>query len=369
MHVVARRHPPVFTAADAPSDLGEDVVLTFNPGVVDLGRRLLMAYRADHGIEGDPHLTATSIGFAVSDDGVHWDSAGAPDAIDRQRALALLAPLEPHRDPEREFWRVYDPRLQRIEGLRWPLLMTLAVDTTSGLRPALLGSDDDGRTWTALELGLPDNRNVVLFPELIDGEVVRLERPGNDYGGSVMGAGRYSIWARRSADLQRWGGPRLVLRADELGAAATKIGPGAPPVRTDEGWLAIIHVTTEDPARQTGTARGWEQQWAKRYAAHAVLLDLDDPTRAIGWSSAPIIEPVDDHERRGYRHDVVFPGAVIVRAGDWAGESVTPTLWIYYGAADTVVGLAAIPLDDVLAAIDTGLDGARLRTDRGRRPS
>ena len=351
-----RRHGPVFSPKDAPASLGGDVVLTFNPGVVELGDHLLMAYRADHGAVGDPHITATSIGFAVSKDGRSWDADAAPPSIDRRRALELLAPLEPHRDLEREFWRVYDPRLQIVAGLPRPLLMTLAVDTTCGLRPALLASADQGETWTAVHLGLPDNRNVVLFPELVGDEIVALERPVNDYGGDGMGAGRYSIWARRSNDLERWGSARLLLRADEVGDGATKIGPGAPPVRTEQGWLAIIHVVKDDVTEDGSdeAVRGWEGSWTKRYSAHALLLDLDDPTRVIGWSAEPIIEPVEDHERHGYRNDVIFPGAALVRAGDWIHPSSEPTLWIYYGAADTCVGLASVPVADVLDAIDTG---------------
>lgn len=341
----------MFSPSDAPASLGDDVVLTFNPGVVDLGDHLLMAYRADHGAVGDPHITATSIGFAVSRDGRFWDPSTASPPIDRERALELLAPLEPHRDLEREVWRVYDPRLQLVAGLRRPLLMSLAVDTTSGLRPAVLASGDHGATWTAVHLGLPDNRNVVLFPELIGGDIVALERPANEYGGDGMGAGRYSIWARRSNDLERWGSDRLVVRADEIGHGATKIGPGAPPVRTEQGWLAIIHVTEDGVVE---SARGWEDTWAKRYSAHALLLDLDDPTKVIGWSSESIIEPVEDHERNGYRNDVIFPGAALVRPGDRTHGSDEPTLWIYYGAADTCVGLASVPVADVLATIDTG---------------
>ena len=356
-----RRRPPVVTPADVPPDLGGDVVLTFNPSVVELDDGWLMAYRCDHGVEGDPHITGHSIAFARSSDGVTWLHGVVPP-IDRSRALELLAPMEPHRDPELEFWHVYDPRLQIVPSAPWPLLMTLAVDTTCGLRPALLGSRDGGRTWYAVHLDGPDNRNVVVFPETIDSDIVRLERPANEYGGPVMGGGRYSIWIRRSADLQHWSAPRLVLRADELGETVAKIGPGAPPVRTEHGWLTIFHAVEEGAE---GSGRGWEADWTKRYAAHALLLDLDDPSRVIGWSSAPVLAPIADHERLGYRNDVVFPGAAFIRAGDWDDPGGVPTLWLYYGAADSVVGLAAAPLADVLAAVDTTPDGARPAIDGG----
>ncbi len=341
-----RRHPPLITAQDASRVVGDDVVLAFNPGVVDLGGRLLMAFRADHGVEGDANITATTIGFAASLDGTNWDLSAGPPPIDRARALRILSTAEPHRDPEREFWRIYDPRLQFMPGLATPLVMSLAVDTTCGLRPALLGSRDEGETWDVVHLGLPDNRNVVLFPERIDGRVVSLERPGNEYGGVVMGAGKGSIWSRRSPDLEHWGTPRLVLRADEVGADVAKIGPGAPPVRTDDGWLVVFHVVSDEGG---GSGRGWEAAWTKRYSAHVLLLALDDPSTVLGWSSEPVIAPHADHERHGYRNDVVFPGGALVRSFEGV-----ESLWVYYGAADSVVGLATAPLAAVLASIDRG---------------
>ncbi|MGF1600018.1 MAG: hypothetical protein ACFCVK_24435 [Acidimicrobiales bacterium] len=58
---------------------------------------------------------ATDIAFAWSDDGLEWGLHDGPPALDRDRAIQLLAPLEPHRSLERELWRVYDPRLTVVD--------------------------------------------------------------------------------------------------------------------------------------------------------------------------------------------------------------------------------------------------------------
>jgi predicted GH43/DUF377 family glycosyl hydrolase len=93
-----RRHPdnPILRAADLP---GVDQVLVCNPGVAPIDGRYLMAYRADRGVEGDPLLVGTDIGFAWSTDGVSWEPEPAA-RFRREGAIELLAPLEPHRPLE-----------------------------------------------------------------------------------------------------------------------------------------------------------------------------------------------------------------------------------------------------------------------------
>lgn len=338
---------PVLTAQLADAD---DEVLAFNPGVVRLGAEWLMAYRVDHGVTGDPNIVATSIRFATSRDGVQWQSQPDLPTIDRSRAIELLQPLEPHRRLDSEIWRMYDPRLHVIDDALWPLVMTAAVDTVNGLRPAVLGSRDGGRTWFALSFGLPDNRNLVFFPDRIDGYFLRLERPCNEYGGEALGAGRFGIWLSRSPDLFHWGSERLVLEAQAFGSDVVKIGPGAPPIRTDEGWLCFVHLVFDQPSIASSSPRGWEGDWSKRYVAGAVLLDLDDPSEVVAVAREPVLEPVERHERHGFRDDVIFPGGAVLVSdrADGPGD----TVWLFYGAADTCVGLARASLDAVLGFVN-----------------
>lgn len=329
---------PILTADAFPGDC----VLVSNPGVAVLGDTLVMAIRVDHGRVGDPNIDGTTIAFASSpDDGMTWTLDALP-AIDRDAALEILAPVEPHRDLADELWRVYDPRLTSIEldgGSQ--LALCLAVDTTHGLRPALLTSPD-ARTWRCRYLGPPDDRNHALFPERIDGSWWRVTRPMHDYGGPALGAGRYEVWIQRSPDLEHWGRDRMVLDPGRLGAGHVKIGPGPPPVRTAAGWLCLTHLvsTADSPGR-----RGWEEQWAKTYAVGAMLLDLDDPSRLLAVAPTPVLEPTASYERSGYRHDVVFATGCHLR-GD--------TLDVYYGAADTVVARASAAAEEIVAFVLSG---------------
>lgn len=328
------------TAADLSSG-----VLALNPGVVDLGDELLMAVRVDLGSPGDPDITGSEIVFATSVDGVNWSVDADRRTIDRTAAIGLLAACEPHRDLALEVWRVYDPRLTAItvDGASSQLLvMSVAVDTTHGLRPGLFVSDDAGRSWTCVHLGLPDNRNVVLFPEQIDGRWCRLDRPFQEYGGEAMGAGRHGAWISRSADLVHWGEHRFLIDVDGFGFGDSKLGPGSPPVRTSAGWLCLFHVVEEVDA---AIPRGWEPSWNRRYVVGALLLDLDDPSIVIAACDRPVLQPEVDFETSGFRDDVVFPTGAVVRS---SGADGADEIWLYYGAADTCVGLAVARVDDVV---------------------
>ena len=187
-----------------------------------------------------------------------------------------------------------------------------------------------------LSLSVPDNRNMVLFPERIGGRYARLERPFPVY--SRGGRDRFDIWYSDSRDLRDWGGSELVLGVEHVPFANNKIGPGAPPIRTPKGWLATFHAVDLDPARGKN---GWEPRWQKRYTAGVMLLDADQPWRVIGLSRTPLLAPEAPYERDGFRNDVIFPGGMILED---SGE-----VKIYYGAADTVECLATADLADLLA--------------------
>jgi predicted GH43/DUF377 family glycosyl hydrolase len=105
-----------------------------------------------------------------------------------------------------------------------------------------------------------------------------------------------------------------------------KIGGGAPPIRTEAGWLVIYHGVDEDLGYRLGVA----------------LLDLDDPTRVIARQPEPILEPEMGWELTGDVNNVVFTCGAVLRDRE---------LWVVYGAADTVLGLATGDVDDFLADV------------------
>jgi beta-1,4-mannooligosaccharide/beta-1,4-mannosyl-N-acetylglucosamine phosphorylase len=309
----------------SPHDLPYPGSLVFNPGVVRFGDRYVMVFRVDHGY--DPGRAGhkfhdIGLGIAFSDDGVTWE-------VSPNRALEQLKQGD-------DLWP-YDPRLTVLEDRYY---LTFCLDTRRGMR-AGIAVTDDFETFEVLSLSLPDLRNVVLFPERVNGKYLRLERPFPIYLRRTWGdIDRFDMWISESPDLVHWGNSRLFLRVEDVPFATDKIGAGAPPLLADAGWVVLFHAVDSDRDRVFG---GWEGTWAMRYTAGAMLLDRDDPRRIIGLTREPILVPEEDYEiSDGFRPGVVFPTGLIA---DPDG-----TVKVYYGAADTVIGLATCRLDALVDA-------------------
>ena len=313
--LLIHRHPgnPILAAKDVPYQAS----LIFNAGVVKFQGRYVMVFRNDYGWHSDgKYFDGTNLGLAFSRDGVKWD--------------VQAQPCWQWKDDE--VGRAYDPRLTVIDGR---CHICFAVDTKHGIRGGI-ALTEDFQKFDIRHLTAPDNRNLVLFPEKIGGRYIRLERPMPVYS---RGRDRFDLWCASSPDLRDWGDNRLVLAVEDLPFANDKVGPGAPPIRTEKGWLAAIHTVDRDETRGNN---GWEATWKKRYCAGLMLLDLNDPSRVIGLSQEPLLAPEASYETAdGFRTHVIFPGGMILEDD---GE-----VKIYYGAADTVECLATAYVDDLLA--------------------
>ncbi len=328
---VITRYPanPVLSNKDVPYD----ATLIFNAGVCKYQGRYVTVFRNDWFASTDPRSDHhTNLGLAFSNDGVKWQVEPEP-CITLEQAQKLGEPFCGGRDPKNEIKRFYDPRLTVIEGR---VCMCFAVDTAHGLRGGIAVTEDF-RTWDIRHMSFPDNRNMVLFPEKIGGQYVRLERPMPVY--SRGGKDRFDTWIGRSPDLRYWGDHELVLGVEDVPFANDKTGPAAPPIKTPRGWLATFHAVDRD---ETRGKNGWEAAWKKRYTAGLMLLDLKNPALVLGYTRTPLIAPEAPYEvQGGFRNNVIFPGGMILEDD---GE-----VKIYYGAADTVECLATAHVDDLIA--------------------
>jgi beta-1,4-mannooligosaccharide/beta-1,4-mannosyl-N-acetylglucosamine phosphorylase len=309
------RHPdnPVLEAADVPYL----ATLIFNAGVTKYQGRYVMVFRNDYGgTPGDDHFEGTNMGVAFSDDGITWEPQTAP-WIEWQ---------------DQEIRRAYDPRLTVIDGRCY---LCFAVDTHHGIRGGIAVTDDFD-AWEVLSLSAPDNRNMVLFPEKRQGTFMRLERPFPIYGRGAPEA--FDLWFSDSPDAAYWGNTQLVLGSEAVPWANAKIGPGAPPVKTPAGWLAVFHAVTIDRSRELPA---WHPNWFKTYTIGLMLLDLERPWVVKGMYDQPLMVPRAEYELEGFRGHVLFPGGMILEDD---GE-----VKIYYGAADTVECLATAHVDELVA--------------------
>lgn len=307
---------PVLSKKDIPYD----AECIFNAGVIKYHGQYIMAFRNDHHFDGVGSFGSCDIGLAYSDDGIHWKVNEKP-----------FLTVEDMKDPE--ITKVYDPRLTVIDDQCY---LCFAVDTKHGLRGGI-GITKDFQSVEVLSLTVPDNRNMVLFPEKIGGRYVRLERPFPVY--SRGGIDRFDIWMSYSYDMKYWGDSRLLMGVEDISYANDKIGPGAPPVKTEAGWLTLFHTVDIDKTRGKN---GWEKKWQKRYCAGIMLLDLEDPSKIIGMSKEPLLTPETTYEvEEGFRTNVIFPGGMILEKDG--------TVKIYYGASDTVECLATAKVENLIA--------------------
>jgi beta-1,4-mannooligosaccharide/beta-1,4-mannosyl-N-acetylglucosamine phosphorylase len=307
------RRNPILTSADIPYPSK----LVYNAGVTKFRGRYVMVFRNDHGFDERtnkaPHF---QLGVAYSDDGIEWQVEPEP----------ILEPDDP------EIMGNYDARVTVLEEQCY---ITYTQHTRHGYR-ATIAVTNDFKSFEILHRTVPDNRNVVLFPEKINGNYVRLERPFPVYSRERVDL--FDIWISESPDLVYWGKSDLLLRLEEVSYANEKLGAGSPPVRTQSGWLLIFHAVDTDLNRGK---HGWEEKWQKRYVAGAMLLDLENPRQVLGVSKTPLLVPEAPYEvGGGFRNNVVFPMGLVIED---SGEAK-----IYYGAADTVECLATAQLDDLI---------------------
>lgn len=285
-------------------------------------------------------------------------SGGVPTGVQREGVV-----LQPDAGWERgtDHAGVEDPRTTFVANLGVHL-MTYVAYGPLGPRPALAVSKDL-RNWERLgplhfeyqadldsDLNLYPNKDVLIFPEPVtapDGTeaFAMLHRPMWDLEWIAKGAGeplpagitdnRPGIWISYApADAVRGNISALSHLSQhrpvafaEMDYEALKIGGGPPPIRVPEGWLLIHHGVTGE------LLAGTDQQQRVNYAAGAMLLDADDPSRVIARTSRPLLAPETDDERSGIVPNVVFPTAI---------EEIDGRRFVFYGMADSKIGVAEL---------------------------
>jgi predicted GH43/DUF377 family glycosyl hydrolase len=221
--------------------------------------------------------------------------------------------------PEEE-WGVEDPRVTFVEELgHWIVAYTAFGRGGPGVS---LARTEDFETFERLGVAMaPEDKNAVLLPRRIGGDWVLFHRPSTTTGADV--------WLSRSSDLRHWREPEVVLSRRQGGWwDSARIGMGPPPLETEHGWLVVYH-----GVRQT-VAGGL-------YRAGLALLDLDDPAVVLRRSEEWVLGPGADYEVSGDVPNVVFPCGLI-------HHEESDKLFLYYGAADTRIGLATASRADVL---------------------
>ena len=333
-----------------PSHPGWDVIGVFNPGVVRCGDRTVILARVaerphELRIGYTPHPSwkrdgGYSVDWVPNEHLESQDPRVVRHVKSKLVRLTFLSHLRvffsrdgctideegPQFLPtdEMEEFGLEDPRITRI-GERF--YITYVSVSRHGPATALASTTDFQTLKRHGIIFCPENKDVVLLPERVNGEYVALHRPLGD-----MPFSRPEMWIARSKDLLQWGQHQYL-----FGGAGDwedgRVGAGAPPFAVPGGWLEIYHGNrSPQVVGEVGA-----------YCAGAMLLDKNDPRRVLKVSRDAILEPQEDFENEGFVSKVVFPTGV-VEEGD--------RLLIYYGASDKYCAVIEVKLNDVLQALD-----------------
>lgn len=302
----------------------------FNPAAVTFDDKIHLFYRA----QGHGHMSV--VGYAVSEDGYNFDRHGEPVYIPDDRFLKVIQGKKKLNKSgvSGEGWGgCEDPRATIIDDTLY--LIYVAFDGYSEPRLAMSKiSLDDIRAqkwenWSDPVFLTPwsrmwgtGNKSGILFPEKVNGKYVLMHRywPNIciDFVDDLdFGDGKKYVQTRS----------QIKVRKDHWDSA--KIGAGAPPIKTNLGWLLIYF--------------GVGYQDNSKYKIGAMILDHDNPDRVLYRSSTPIISPQTWYENEsvipGAKAGVTYPCGAVVKDGE---------LIVYYGGADVVVCAASCELDEML---------------------
>jgi len=262
----------------------------FNCGVVQIDGAVGLLYRAQSYASD-----VSRLGLAVSTDGLSFARLDQP----------IFVPQD-----DTETWGVEDPRLTWMDG---EIVMLYTAWSNHGIQVAM-ASSRSLLSWRRRGIVIPgpDNKDAALFPERVNGRYAMFHRIPPD------------IWIAYSDDLVTWGDYQKIMSPRPGHWDNLKIGAGGPPLKTDRGWLVIYHGVDQERVYRLGTA----------------LLDLKDPAHVLHRAADVVLEPEEPWELVGDVPNVVFTCGT-AEIGD--------RYLVYYGGADTVIGVASAKKQELLA--------------------
>jgi len=345
---IAKRYKqnPILSPGDLKaSEKNMDIECLLNPGVFEFNGKTWMLIRvAERTVQRDGVLSVPIyndkgkveiLDFDLKDPKldandsrvINYDSVDYLTTISHLRLVCSddgIAFYEPDGYPslfgegEYESYGIEDCRVAKIEDTYH---LTYTMVSANGVGVGLRTTRD----WKKFEkkgmIFSPHNKDCALFNEKINEKYYALHRPSSpELGGNYM-------WLAESPDGVHWGNHKCIAKTREGKFDSKRLGAGAPPIKTDKGWLEIYHGATAE----------------NRYCLGAILLDIENPAIVLARTEEAIMEPIAEYEKTGFFGNVVFTNGHIVK-GD--------TIQMYYGASDEYVCEAQFSIQEILSKLN-----------------
>lgn len=339
MSVFSLRRSPYNPILRPNPDNDWEAKVVLNPAMVYEDGTFYLYYRA----AGHDKEHLIHIGLAVSTDGIHFNRVSNKPILSPQLGGFDGGCTE-------------DPRIVTIDGVCYmtyayrsyppgqywlrdanpvmdygvsPNAPRAVRENTTATGLAIVENRTGIKRLGRITLSDVDDRDVVLFPDKIGGKYWRLSRPVK-WSGEGYPCEKPAIWINSSESIMDWDENRThLLIKSEQWWENKKIGAGAPPIRTEQGWLIIYHGVDDDGIYRVG----------------ALMTELERPDKVIGRTKDFILQPETDYEKSGIYSGCVFPTGV---------ADVNGTLYIYYGAADQFCCLATCDREALAAHVLSG---------------
>ncbi len=279
---------------------------TLNPAAIDLDGSIHLLYRA----AADNNIS--TLGYARSEDGLSIDERSDKPAYFPRMDFEKMGCEDPRLVPIGD--RIY-MSYTAYDGV------TPCVAVTSITRKDFLAKK--WGAWTEPQVITPPgiaNKDSTFLPETVNGKYMVFHRVNESVCVDFLNSLDFS--KDRINECIEILSPRRGMWD------GGKVGLAAPPVKTKEGWLMLYHGVS----------------WSTTYRVGAVLLDLKDPTIVKARTVIPLFEPHAEYEHKGIVPNVVFPCGFVVRG---------KTAFMYYGAADNVIGVATMKVSALLKTLET----------------
>jgi len=283
----------------------------FNTAAIYLDNKVHLVYRAMS------HDNTSTLGYASSKDGINFDQR-LTDPIYKPRVKE-----EQKKQPGNSGCE--DPRITKIGNTLYMCYTAFNAEGPTRVALTTIKVNDflnHNWNWSPPKIITPpgiDSKNSCVLPEKINNQYFIFHRfyP--------------CIWIDAVEDLSfgknDWVKGSAWIKPRTNKWDSRKIGIAGPPIKTDHGWLLIYHAITETD---------------RHYRLGAILLQLDNPTQIISRTDYFILEPRMEFELQGQEDNVVFSCGNVV---------VNDNLYVYYGGADSSIGLAACSFTKLLAEL------------------